>query len=107
MRETGRAGFKAHLIAELNLRFPGCMIIHLDPNRNFQGIPDLLVLHNDKWAVLETKGSANAKRQPNQPYYVDLFDSMSYGAFVSPENEEQVLNDLQLTFRRRRPSRIS
>lgn len=98
MRETGRTGFKAWLIKELEHRFPGCIIIPMDPNTTFQGISDLLMLHGSGWAMLEVKAHKNAKRQPNQPYYVDLFDSMSFGAFVYPENAEDVLDALQQAF---------
>lgn len=95
MRETGRAGYKAKLVVELNARFPGCEIISLDPAYTFQGIPDLLILFRDRWAMLEVKKASNAKRQPNQPYYVDYFDRMSFCAFIYPENEEEVLDALQ------------
>jgi hypothetical protein len=35
--------FKTQLIKDLKILFPGCMVVHLDPNE-IQGIPDLLVL---------------------------------------------------------------
>ncbi len=57
--------FQANLIKELKKRFPGCIVMKNDPTY-IQGIPDLLVLHNDKWAALECKKSAGAKKQPNQ-----------------------------------------
>ena len=109
MRETGRTGVKAHLVKVLRELFPGCVILHLDPNTNFQGCPDLLVLYGDRWAVLETKASLKAAKQPNQPYYIEQFDSMSFGAFISPETEEDVLRDLQYALRPRagRRSRVS
>ena len=60
--------FQANLIKELKERFPGCIVMKNDPTY-IQGIPDLLVLHKDKWASLECKKSAGAKKQPNQEYY--------------------------------------
>lgn len=77
--------------------FPGCMVMHLDPNE-IQGIPDLLVLYKDKWAVLEGKKNASASHRPNQDYYVDKMNEMSYAAFIYPENKEEVLNELQQAF---------
>jgi hypothetical protein len=64
-----------------------------------QGIPDLLVLYNDKWASLECKQSVVSKKQPNQEYYVDKMNEMSFSRFICPENKEEVLCDLQQSFR--------
>ena len=97
--------FKTNLIKEIKERFPGCMVLHLDPNEK-QGIPDLLVLYNDKWAALEGKKSANATHRPNQDYYVDLMNSMSFAAFVYPENEKEILYELELALKPRRTTRI-
>lgn len=91
--------FKTKLIAELEELFPGCIITHLDPNE-IQGIPDLLILFEDKWAVLEGKKSANADARPNQPYYVDLMDQMSFARFIYPENKDEVIDELWLHFMR-------
>lgn len=64
-----------------------------------QGIPDLLVLYKNRWASLECKKSEKAKRQPNQEYYIRQMDEMSFARFVCPENKEEVLNELQQTFK--------
>lgn len=106
MRETGRSGFKARLIKELEHRFPGCVVLHLDPNSTHQGIPDMLILFENKWAMLETKGGPNSKRQPNQSFYVNFYDVLSFASFIYPENEEEVLNDLQEAFAPRRRTRL-
>lgn len=86
--------FQAKLIKELKVMFKGCIIIKNDPNY-IQGIPDLLILYNDRWAALEVKKSATAHHQPNQEYYVDLMDQMSFAAFIYPENKEEILYELQ------------
>ena len=98
--------FKTKLVNELEDMFPGCIIIHMDPNE-IQGIPDLLILYEDKWAALEGKKSADAPARPNQPYYVDLMDRMSFARFIYPENKEEVLYELQQAFRPRRKARFS
>jgi hypothetical protein len=98
--------FKTKLIKEIKQKFPGAMIFHTDP-RELQGSPDLLILHEDRWAALEGKRSEDSPCQPNQPYYVDKMNAMSYASFVYPENKEEVLNELQETFRTRGRSRIS
>lgn len=83
----------------LESQFPGCVIIKQDPGTSFQGVTDHIVLYEDKWAALETKASERAARQPNQEYYVGKFGEMSYAAFVHPGNIEEVMDDLQSTFR--------
>lgn len=88
--------FQAKLIKELKVMFKGCIIVKNDPNY-IQGIPDLLILYNDRWAALEVKKSATAHHQPNQEYYVDLMDQMSFAAFIYPENKEEILYELQQT----------
>jgi hypothetical protein len=89
--------FQAALIRELKSLFHGCMVIKLDSGY-IQGIPDLLILHKNKWATLECKKSSGAKKQPNQEYYVGLMDDMSFSKFICPENKEEVLHELQQAF---------
>lgn len=106
MRETGRSGFTTRLIKELEYRFPGCVIFRQDPNHTHQGIPDLLILWRDRWAMLESKGAIDKPKRPNQEFYVDFYNELSFAAFIYPENEEDVLNDLQQSFQARRRSRV-
>lgn len=98
--------FKTKLIAELKDMFPGCIVLHMDPNE-IQGIPDLLILYNDRWGALEGKKNADASIRPNQRYYVDLMNSMSFASFIYPENKEEVLYELQQALRPRRTARVS
>ena len=90
------SGFQDRLRADLKKIFPGCLIFKME---QIQGIPDLLVLYKNKWASLECKKSAKAKRQPNQEYYVRIMNEMSFSRFICPENKEEVLNDLQRAFK--------
>ena len=89
--------FQDKLRDELKEMFPGCIVTKLDSSC-IQGIPDLLILHNDKWAILECKRSKDAKHQPNQDYYVDKLNAMSFSRFIYPENKEEVLHELQQSF---------
>lgn len=98
--------FKTKLIAELRDMFPGCIVTHMDPNE-IQGIPDLLILYNDRWAALEGKKNAEASVRPNQEYYVNLMNDMSFASFIYPENKEEVLYELQQALRPRRTTRVS
>lgn len=90
--------FQRNLKKKLKAMFPGCIVTKLDAN-DIQGIPDLLILYKNKWAVLENKKSAKASHRPNQDYYVNLLNEMSFARFIFPENEEAVLNELQHTFK--------
>ena len=98
--------FQAQLITKLRSLFEDCIILKNDPTY-LQGVPDLLILFRNKWAALETKRSSRSTRRPNQQYYIVLMNEMSYAAFVCPENEEDVLDDLQQTFRPARSTRFS
>ena len=89
--------FQANLIKKLKKQYPGCIVMKNDATY-IQGIPDLLVLYKNKWASLECKKSANARHQPNQDYYVGKMNDMSFSRFIFPENEDEVLDDLQHWF---------
>ena len=98
--------YQRKLIQRLRDTFPGCIILKNDPSY-MQGVPDIIILFNDRWAMLEIKISEDANYQANQEYYIELLDRMSYAAFVNPENEEDVFYDLQFTFGIIRPTRVS
>lgn len=93
--------FQSGLIKEIKRMFDGCIVMKTDPTY-IQGLPDLLILFKDKWAALEVKRSLNASKRPNQEYYVDLMNKMSFSKFICPENKEEILNELQQTFFGRR-----
>lgn len=88
------AAYQRYLIERLEELFPGCFVMKNDAAAR-QGIPDLLILWGSYWGMLEVKTSEKAPVRPNQSYYVDLFDEMSFAAFIHPDIEEQVLHDLQ------------
>lgn len=98
MRESK---FQKKVIEELKEKFHGCIIIKNDCNY-IQGIPDLLILFNDKWASLECKQCITAKHQPNQEYYIDKMNKMSFSSFIYPENKEEVMNALERSFKIKR-----
>lgn len=90
--------FQKNLKKELKSLFPGCIVTKLDSGL-IQGIPDLLILYKDKWATLENKRYSNASKQPNQEYYVEKMNKMSFSRFISPENKDEVLDELKKKFR--------
>jgi hypothetical protein len=91
------AQYQSALIKRLKKIFPGCVILKNDSSYQ-QGILDLTILYENKWATLEVKGSSNAPIQQNQEHYVEKFNKMSFGAFIYPENEAEVLGALQQAF---------
>lgn len=103
MRESK---FQAELITELKSMFPGCIVLKNDANY-LQGFPDLTILYQNMWAVLECKKSLYEPYQPNQEYYIEVLDDMSFSSMICPENREAVLNELQNALRPRRSARFS
>lgn len=99
MKKGGKAEgeFQKGLIKDLKLIFEGCMITKND-EQYIQGIPDLTVFYKDKYAILECKKSADAPYRPNQEYYLDIFNKMSFARTVYPENKNDILDELKKFF---------
>ncbi len=89
--------YQKKLVKKLKDIFPGCYVIKNDAQLK-QGIPDLLVLYNDKWVALEVKQSETASHRPNQDYNVERMNEMSYAAFIYPENEEKIFSQMKEVF---------
>jgi len=100
------SSFQRFLIQKIRSMFDGCIVLKNDASY-LQGVPDLLILFEDKWAALEVKAAITSPKRPNQRHYVKTMNDMSYAAFVYPGNEEDVLYDLQQTFRPNRSTRFS
>ena len=92
------SGFKTKLIKDIKSRLEGSEVFHLNPLEK-QGVPDLLILYKSRWGVLEGKKEKKSSHRPNQDYYVDKYNQMSFARFISPENKEEVLDELEQAFR--------
>lgn len=89
------SSYQAKLIKELPKRF-WCFVIK---NNYLQGIPDLTILFDGGgWAVLEVKPRKGAPYEPNQEYYLGVLGPMSFSATIYPENEEEILRELEQAF---------
>lgn len=88
---TQERNFQRRLKKEIEQRLPGAIVGKID---FMQGIPDLLILYKNKWGMLEVKRDENAPHRPNQDFYVDKFNSMSFARFIYPENKKEVLDEL-------------
>lgn len=90
--------FQRELIKDIKQKFKGSIVCKLDANY-IQGIPDLLILYGNHWATLEVKRSMHASHRPNQNYYVELMNKMSFSKFICPENKERILNEMERSFK--------
>ena len=91
--------YQRTLIIKIKKKFPDIIVLKNDPTY-LQGFPDLLLLKGNKWAALEIKKDAQAHHQPNQEHYINYCRSMgSYASFVFPQNEEEILDELERAFK--------
>lgn len=87
------AKFQSELKAQLEDLLPGCVVL-VKPGFTIQGFPDLLILYKTNWAALECKRSANEMYQPNQKWWIDELDGMSFAAMICPENLREILDEV-------------
>lgn len=88
--------YQSELKKKIEDILPGCIVLKNDANW-IQGIPDLSVLYHGKYALLEVKKSGKEKHRPNQDYYINKESEHTCSRFIYPENEEEVLDELQRT----------
>ena len=86
--------YQPKVIAKIERRLPGVYVFKGD-TRFKQGTPDLFILYKDRWALLEVKKSQSESKRPNQEFYINELNDMSFASFIYPENEEEVLNAIQ------------
>jgi hypothetical protein len=98
--------YQAGLIKKLRRIFEGIVILKNDSGY-MQGVPDLILLFGPYWAMLEVKADKDSPFQPNQEYYLEQLNAMSFAACIYPENESEVLRALQQAFGVRRQSRVA
>lgn len=92
--------FQRKLIQDLRVRFPGCWIMKNDEQYR-QGTPDICILFNTEWAMLECKRSEPTRAsdyEPNQEHYLRELNNMSFASVIYPQNRERVLRDLEYHF---------
>jgi len=91
--------FKGALYKEIRTRCPGSEVVPNDANY-LQGFPDATVyLPNGRFVLLEGKKTTNSARQPNQDYYVNHSPFAKNAMFVSPENKEEVLDEIERRYK--------
>jgi hypothetical protein len=98
--------YQFKIIKKLEEMFPGCEVLKTDAGYR-QGFPDLIVLWGEGWAALEVKTEPMYSSQPNQDYYIERLNGMSFAAYIYPESEGEVLNALQQAFESPRRTCVS
>ncbi len=96
--------YQGLLIKRLKEEFPGAVVLKNDSGYQ-QGIPDLTILHGPRWAMLEDKRDKNEPHRPNQDWWVNRLRDLSYAAFIYPQNEEDVFDELRHALEPRRHPR--
>lgn len=90
--------FQAIVIKELKEDIlPGCDVLMNDAGYR-QGVPDLIILFGKHWGMLEAKRSIFAPFRPNQEWYLDHYNNMSFAMMICPENKEEVYRAIQQAF---------
>ena len=89
--------YQASLIKKIRNKHPDAIVLKTDSSY-MQGIPDLLLLLNDHWAALEVKKDPRASFRPNQEYWINTMNHMSFASDINPTNEEMVLYELERFF---------
>jgi hypothetical protein len=89
--------YQTKLIKKIKYLFPGCIVLKNDSSYQ-QGIPDWLILYGRAWATLEIKREyarpGSDDFEPNQEWFIDQHNEMSFSACVYPENEREILDAL-------------
>ena len=91
------AQYQNKLIKKIKKLFPGCVVMKNDSAYQ-QGFPDWTIFFGEKWATLEVKKDEDASTQPNQEHFVSRLNTMSFSAFIFPENEEDILREMERAF---------
>lgn len=90
--------FQAHLVKRIkNEILPGSWVLKNDSGYQ-QGIPDLSIFYGELFAMLEVKPERPTSPddfEPNQEWFIEEFNKYAFAAVIFPENEEEVLHDLQ------------
>lgn len=96
MRESEFQTIFLNRVKEL---LPNCFVLKNDANM-IQGFPDWTVIFGKYALIFEIKRNEKAAYQPNQLYYIDFINnSGGFARIVYPENMEEVLHEIQQTYR--------
>lgn len=86
--------YQASLLRRLRKAYRSRILATKTDPGSVQGVPDLIVICDSKYALLEVKRSATASKRPNQDYYIEKFGQHSFTSFIYPENETDVIYEM-------------
>lgn len=92
------SAFQSDTIKLIKEILPGCRVLKNDSGYQ-QGVPDFSIFYEETWAWLEFKRDREAPTQPNQEFFIRWASEKSFGAFIYPENRDEVLHKLLAYFR--------
>ncbi|PEY46387.1 hypothetical protein CN359_31000, partial [Bacillus thuringiensis] len=69
--------YQASLLRRLRKAYRSRILATKTDPGSVQGVPDLIVICDSKYALLEVKRSATASKRPNQDYYIEKFGQHS------------------------------
>lgn len=77
------------------LKKQGCVVLKYEANATTRaGVADVFFCKEGFYGFLECKKSKNAKKRPGQQAFIDKMAEWSYGAFVYPENWDEIKKTL-------------
>lgn len=92
-RRALESRFQSSVKHELETKYPGC-IVRKNPPGQENGFPDLVMYYGPIWAMFECKREKDARKRPNQKWWVERLDEMSFARLIFPENRERVMGEL-------------
>lgn len=94
--------YQTGLIKKIRRDLSGCLILK-NNSAYLQGVPDLTIFYGPRWGMLEVKPKkprpGTDDFEPNQEWYIEEIDKMSFCRCIYPSNEREVLRGLYKTLR--------
>ena len=92
-KKAKESSFQHSVIKELEERYPGCVVMK-NATGFKNGFPDITMYYGPIWAMLECKREEDADKRPNQDYWVERLNRMSFARIIYPENRVDILGEL-------------
>lgn len=91
-RRKLESSFQSEVIHELKRMWPDS-VVRKNPPGYDNGFPDIVAYVGDTWGMFECKRSEHERHRPNQDWWVERLNEMSFARFIFPENKDEVLRE--------------